>query len=86
MMTLAAVTVSVVLLQSEFMLVDADTSRAAAPNMRSPILTPSEIAAVQYREHLPLSLPNAGGQVCYRSSPAGGTTCVMNSLPAFPLP
>ena len=88
MMTLAAAAIAVMFSQSEFRLVDADTSSPAVPddNMRRPTLNSSEIAAIQYREHLQHSLLNPARQICYLIPPAGGTTCVINSLPAFPLP
>ena len=87
MMTLGAAAVAAMLAQSEFRLVNADTSSPAiGDETMRPTLNSSEVAAVQYRQDL-LALPrNAGTLVCRRSSAAGGTTCVVNSLPAFPLP
>jgi hypothetical protein len=87
MMTLGAAAVAAMLSQSEFRLVDADTSSPAiSDETMRPTLNSSEIAALQYRQNL-LPLPrNAGTLVCRRSPAAGGTTCVVNSLPAFPSP
>ena len=87
MMTLGAAAVAAMLSQSGFRLVNADTSSPAVLDESiRPTLNSSEIAAVQYRHDLLPLLPNAGTLVCRRSSAASGTTCVVNSLLAFPLP
>lgn len=87
MMTLAVAAVSVLLWRSEHVLVDADTSNSNIPmrNMRGPTLTPSEIEAIRLREK-PVSGLDAGEMICQRASSPGYTTCVANSLPAFPSP
>ena len=87
MMTLAVAAVSFLLLRSEQMLVDADTSSSTVPiaNSKRPTLTSSEIEAIRYRES-PVSLLAPGQTTCHRSSSSGYTTCVVNSLPAFPSP
>jgi hypothetical protein len=87
MMTLAAAAVVAAMVsQSEPKLVDADTSWPAVPgNMRQPTLDSSEIAAVQYREK-PHLIQTGARQFCCLSPASGGSTCVVNSLPAFPSP
>jgi hypothetical protein len=87
MMTLAAAAVAAMVSQSELKLVDADTSWPAVPSkMRQPTLNSSEIAAVQYREKFPHSVQRGARQFCYLSPSSGGSTCVVNGMPAFPLP
>lgn len=87
MMTLAVAAVSVLLCRSDYILADADTSSSMVPigNRKGPTLTSSEIEAIRYRE-ITVSLPDAGEMTCHRSSSSGYTTCVVNSLPAFPSP
>ena len=87
MMTLAVAAVSVLLCRSDCILADADTSSFRVPigNLKGPTLTSSEIEAIRYRE-IPVSLLDAGEATCHRSSSSGYTTCVVNSLPAFPSP
>ena len=87
MMTLAAAAVVAAMVsQSELKLV-ADTSWPAVPGkMRQPTLNSSEIAAAQYREKLPHSRQSGARQFCYLSPASRGSTCVVNSMPAFPLP
>ena len=86
MMTLAVAAVSFLLFRSEQVSVDADTSSSVPiANSKRPTLTSSEIEAIRYRES-PVSLLAPGPTICHRSSSSGYTTCVVNSLPAFPSP